>query len=214
MSAPGDGGGPAVLAEDLLVRYERGAEAAVHGVSLRLERGAGLLVLGPPGSGKTSLLRGLLGLAPTVGNALVLGRPPGDRSALARIGWAPADLPVPGGLTVRQVVTLVTRLRRVPAPESAADALMDRMAISAPGAFAERIEIEDARRLTLACALAGDPDLLVLDDPWEFPETRAEIRAALARGASVLAAAHEPGGLVELLGASAELPSVGEEVEA
>ena len=33
-------------------------------------------------------------------------------------------------------------------------------------AVASRLEVEDARRLSLACALAGDPDLLVLDDPW------------------------------------------------
>ena len=47
--------------------------------------------------------------------------------------------------------------------------------------------------------------LLVLDDPWEFPETTAAIRRAMARGAAVLAASKDPGGLPALLGASMHL---------
>jgi ABC-type Mn2+/Zn2+ transport system ATPase subunit len=69
----------------------------------------------------------------------------------------------------------------------------------------ERIEIEDARRTSLACALVGEPDLLVLDDPWEFPETVAAVRRAMDRGAAVLAASSDPGGLPALLGASIRL---------
>ena len=62
------------------------------------------------------------------------------------------------------------------------------------------LEIEDARRLAPACALAGDPPLLVLDDPWEFPETRRQIELARERGAAVLAASGDPGGPPALLG--------------
>jgi ABC-type Mn2+/Zn2+ transport system ATPase subunit len=69
----------------------------------------------------------------------------------------------------------------------------------------EALEIEDVRRTSLACALIGEPDLLVLDDPWEFPETYAAVRRAMARGAAVLAASSDPGGLPGLLGASIHL---------
>jgi hypothetical protein len=46
----------------------------------------------------------------------------------------------------------------------------------------------------------GDPDLLVLDDPWEFPETIAEIARARGRGAAVIATTREPARLAEALG--------------
>ena len=49
------------------------------------------------------------------------------------------------------------------------------------------------------------PDLLVLDDPWEFPETTDAIRRAMARGGAVLAASSDPGGLSGLLGAGIHL---------
>jgi ABC-type branched-subunit amino acid transport system ATPase component len=74
-----------------------------------------------------------------------------------------------------------------------------------PDTRVESLEVEDVRRTSLACALIGEPDLLVLDDPWEFPETTAAIRRAMARGAAVLAASKDPGGLPALLGASMHL---------
>jgi ABC-type multidrug transport system ATPase subunit len=62
------------------------------------------------------------------------------------------------------------------------------------------LEIEEVRRTALACALAADPQLLVLDDPWEFVETEQEIARARGRGAAVIVASHEPGGFPAMLG--------------
>ena len=56
-----------------------------------------------------------------------------------------------------------------------------------------RLDAEGWRRLSLAMAVAGDPELVVLDDPWLFPETFREIAAARARGAAVLAASSRAG---------------------
>jgi hypothetical protein len=53
--------------------------------------------------------------------------------------------------------------------------------------------------------VAGDPELVVLDDPWLFPETLREIAAARARGAAVLAASSRPGGLASALGGRLDL---------
>lgn len=86
-----------------------------------------------------------------------------------------------------------------------ADHALEQAGVERPDSRVEALEVEDARRTSLACALVGEPDLLVLDDPWEFPETTAAIRAAMARGAAVLAATADPGGLPALLGASIHL---------
>jgi ABC-type multidrug transport system ATPase subunit len=177
----------------------------VSGVSLALGPGDGLLVTGAAGSGKTSLLRGLLGLAPRRGLAEVLGRPAGAPDALRRVGYAPARRPFPPGPSTLEVVALVAHLRGLPDPPVAALDAAERAGVAEPERAAAALDVEEARRAALACALAGDPQVLVLDDPWEFPETRAEIAAARARGAAVLATSREPGGLGALLGRSLRL---------
>ena len=80
---------PLVAADGLEVRYHGGPDPAVRDVSLRLGPGEGLLVAGPAGAGKTSLLRGLLGLVPLAGRGA--GCPPGSatgRRARLRLGPA------------------------------------------------------------------------------------------------------------------------------
>lgn len=192
-----------VRARAVSVRYQRGGALAVSGVDIDLRAGEGLLVTGPRGAGKSSVLRAVLGLAGPGGDITVLGAPPGDPPTLRRIGWAPQSWPFAFGLRAREVVEMVAALGGH-GPEEARRA-MEEAGIEAPDARVERIEVEDARRTSLACALVGAPDLLVLDDPWEFAETTAAVRRAMARGAAVLAATSDPGGLPALLGASIRL---------
>lgn len=201
------GASAAIRAVELSVRYERGAEAAVRGATFTLARGAGLVVVGGPGSGKTTLLRGLLGLSACDGDVDVLGSFPGDPRVHRRIGYAPERWPYARGLSAADVAALVLSLRGQGGQAAAVDGLLDRVALADRDREAVTLEAEDSRRLSFACALVGNPDLLVLDDPWEFPEVVTEIRAALRRGASVLATAPEPGGLVDLLGARIDLAS-------
>ncbi len=63
-----------------------------------------------------------------------------------------------------------------------------------------RLDAEGFRRLSLALAIAGDPDLVVLDDPWVLSDTLREIAQARRRGAAVLVAAIRPAGLAPALG--------------
>jgi zinc transport system ATP-binding protein len=188
------------VAEELEVRYDRGAQAAVEGVSFSLGPGEGLVVTGPEGSGKTSLLRGLLGLAPCAGRVEVLGRPPGEALALRRVGYCAARRPFPPGLLAAELVRLTARVRGLADPEAAAAEALSRAGVARPAARADRADVEEARRLTLACALAGDADLLVMDEPWEFAETIAAVRDALGRGTAVLVATSDPGSFPSLLG--------------
>ncbi len=185
------------------VRYQRGGAFGVQGVGFDIPPGTGLLITGDKGSGKSSVLRAVLGLAGPGGDITVLGAPPGDPATLRRIGWAPQSWPFAYGLKAREVVQMVAALGGHDA--AAASEAIERAGVERPDQRVESLEIEDARRTSFACALIGEPDLLVLDDPWEFPETVAEIRAAMARGAGVLAASSDPGGLPALLGASIRL---------
>lgn len=192
-----------IRARAIEVRYQRGGTLAVSGVNIDLRAGAGLLVTGDRGSGKSSVLRAVLGLAGPGGDITVLGAPAGDPPTLRRIGWAPQAWPFAFGLKGRDVVRMVAELGGHGPAE--ADRAIDEMAVEAPDARVESLEMEDVRRICMACAIMGEPDLLVLDDPWEFPETTDAIRRAMARGAAVLAVSSDPGGLSGLLGAGIHL---------
>jgi ABC-type multidrug transport system ATPase subunit len=117
-----------VEAEDLEVRYHGGPEPAVRGVSFRLEPGQGLMVSGRSGAGKTSLLRGLLGLVAHRGVISVLGEPVGAPAVRHRVGYGPQGLSFANELRVTEVVAAATALRALPSPRAVA-----RDAVGAPG---------------------------------------------------------------------------------
>lgn len=193
----------AVEADDLEVRYHGGPEPALKGASFRLEAGGGLLVSGPAGAGKTSLLRGLLGMVAHRGHAAVLGAPVGDASSRGRVGYGPQGEGWASGLRVREAVAGVVALRRGPAGgrRAATDDALDRAGLGYVGSWRTgRLDAEGWRRLSLALAIAGDPPLVVMDDPWVLTDTLREIAAARARGAAVLVAARRPAGLAPALG--------------
>ena len=196
---------PAVHTRGLEVVYERGGQPAVADLDLDVVRGSGLLVSGGEGAGKTTLLRAILGLVVANGEVGVLGGVPGDPELRRRIGYGPQGKTFAEGHSARALVRIVVAIRRgAPAPGLAEEA-MDRAGLSDATRGRTPIDVEDLRRVSLACAIAGDPELLVLDDPWEFPETVAEIAQARARGGTVIAASHDPGGLPELLGRTLHL---------
>lgn len=188
-----------VAVRDLGVVYQRGGEPAVDGVSFELRRGDGLLIAGDPGAGKTSVLRALMGLVVASGDVTVFGHAPGDPALAGRIGYGPQGRTFTEAHSPRAIVRLVGRIRGI-RDAAAGDDALERAGIPPGRRDSRALDMEELRRVALACALAGDPDLLVLDDPWEFPETVAEIARARERGAAVLAASHDPGGLPDLLG--------------
>ena len=90
-----------VAVDDLEVRYHGGPDPAVRDVSLRIGPGEGLLVAGPAGAGKTSLLRGLLGLVPRAGRV----------SLPARVGYGPQGGGFASGLRVDETARTIAALR-------------------------------------------------------------------------------------------------------
>lgn len=172
----------------------------MQGVSFDLAAGEGIVIAGERGSGKSSLLRALLGLTGSTGEIAVLGGRPGEIAVQRKVGYAPEGRAFLERHTPREIVRLVSALRTGGAAAAVAEDALARAGLPDVRRGVRTLEIEEVRRTALACALAADPQLLVLDDPWEFVETEQEIARARARGAAVIVSTHDPGGFPARLG--------------
>jgi ABC-2 type transport system ATP-binding protein len=155
--------GPAVRIEGL--RVVRGGAVVLPGLSCEVASGAVTGLLGPSGSGKSTLIRAIVGVQKTAGGAVdVLGEPAGSGSLRARVGYMTQAPSVYGDLTVRENLGFFARIldrpgevvRRVLA-EVALDEHGDRIVSTLSGG--------ERARVSLATALLGAPELLVLDEP-------------------------------------------------
>ncbi len=197
-------GAPAAQARDLgkiyRVGWRRAPVEALAGVSLSLRRGEVLGILGPNGSGKTTFLKLLLGLVrATSGSAETLGLPAGASEARARIGFLPEEPGLPAGLTPREALDLHGRLLGLPREARRRDA-SDALSRLGAAPLADRpcrtLSRGQARRVALARALLGSPDLLLLDEPTAAldPLFERDLAAILserrAAGAAVLLCSH------------------------
>jgi ABC-2 type transport system ATP-binding protein len=147
-----------------------GSVIGVNDVSVDLADGAHGL-LGPNGAGKTTFLGLITGqLRPTMGRVLVFGERPFDnRRVLRRIGYCPAADLGDRTTTPRAWVTYLVRLSgfRAAAAETRADAALERVGLTQAarrplGTLSKGMR----QRAKLAGAIAHDPDLLVLDEPF------------------------------------------------
>ncbi|MFQ6173164.1 metal ABC transporter ATP-binding protein [Oryzobacter sp. R7] len=184
-----------------------GDRTVVSGVDLTIRAGEVLALLGPNGSGKSTLVRGVLGLADRLGGEVnVLGTPLERFRDHPRIGYVPQrhSLSASVRATVSEVVA-VGRLAHRPwwAPASRTDRAVVRDAIEAVG-LADRAEEEVARlsggqqrRVLIARALAGAPDLLVMDEPTAGVDHASQValaevlRRLAADGTSMVVVTHE-----------------------
>jgi ABC-2 type transport system ATP-binding protein len=168
---------------------------ALRGLSLEIAAGEVLAVLGPNGAGKTTAIAILLGLRRAdAGCARVLGRSAGDREGRSRVGVTPQDASFPPTLRVGEVVELVAAHYPAAAPPSAE---LERFGLRD---LARRqtggLSGGERRRLALALAFVGRPDLLVLDEPTAGLDANARavawaaVRDAAAQGRSVLLTTH------------------------
>jgi ABC-2 type transport system ATP-binding protein len=155
--------GAAAATDALCKRF--GRIDALADVSLTVPCGITFGLLGPNGSGKTTLLRLLAGvLEPTSGDVRILGgRPEGD--LLKEVGYMPQGLGLYDGETVWENIRCFAGVQGVRSKAQMEEALdlvqmRDRM-----HSLVRDLSTGMARRVSLACALAHRPGLLLLDEP-------------------------------------------------
>jgi ABC-2 type transport system ATP-binding protein len=143
-----------------------GAVQALDGVDLDVRRGELLAVLGPNGAGKTTLVEVLEGhRTADSGEVSVLGHDPAERERAfrARIGIVLQETGIDSSLTVREAVELYSAA--YPHPRPAAEALDLVGLADRPDVRVAALSGGQRRRLDLALGIAGDPELVFLDEP-------------------------------------------------
>jgi ABC-2 type transport system ATP-binding protein len=137
---------------------------AVKDLSLEIRRGETAALLGPNGSGKTTALEMMLGLQhPDAGEIGVFGGSPADATASGRLGAMLQEGGLPPGARVAELVDLVRGLYPDPLPLVEVLRLGDLEDVAERRV--ERLSGGQQQRVRLAIALAGSPELLVLDEP-------------------------------------------------
>ncbi|MEU0815444.1 ABC transporter ATP-binding protein [Streptomyces mirabilis] len=172
-----------------------GAVRAVNGVDLEIGRGETVALLGRNGAGKSTTISLLLGLnEPDEGTVALFGGPPEAAVRAGRVGAMLQETrPVPR-VTVRELVSFVAG--RYPAPLPVADALELAGIGDLAGRRVDRLSGGQVQRVRFAVALAGNPDLIVLDEPTAALDVEARrafwdsMRSYARRGHTVLFSTH------------------------
>lgn len=185
--------------ENVCKRY--GSVRALEDVSLRVEKGSVLGLLGQNGAGKTTLINILTGyLAPSSGRVLIDGHDPllEPAEAKRRLGYLPEQPPLYDEMTVREYLRFVASLKGVE-PRAVAAHVDEVMELTGLTSMRSRLLGHLSKgyrqRAGMAQALCADPDVLVLDeptvglDPKQITEIRALIRT-LGTGRTIVFSSH------------------------
>ncbi|TQE15704.1 ABC transporter ATP-binding protein [Streptomyces ipomoeae] len=161
---------PAIHAKDLTVT--RGPRAVLRSLDFEVPHGQITGLLGPSGCGKSTLMRSIVGTqAKVTGTLQVLGHPAGAPTLRSRIGYVTQAPSVYDDLTVRQNLAYFAAILdpgRTAAErrhENVARAIADVDLTSHADALAGNLSGGQRNRVSLAVALLGTPELLVLDEP-------------------------------------------------
>lgn len=143
-----------------------GSRAAVSELNLKLEKGHSLGILGLNGAGKTSTIRALLGMIPFTGKVNILEKKPGSPSVFGKLGFAPEEGVPPEFLTGEEYLSFVASLKVAPKSErkKAVSDLLDWFELDKEKYIREYSK-GMRRRIVLAQAFLGQPELLILDEP-------------------------------------------------
>ncbi|WP_155373230.1 ABC transporter ATP-binding protein [Catellatospora vulcania] len=172
-----------------------GPVRAVDGIDLSIARGQTVALLGPNGAGKSTTINMLLGLLePTDGTVQVFGGSPAEAVRAGKVGAMLQESGFAANATVRELVELARALYRDPLPTAEILATADLAELA--GRRLDKLSGGQTQRVRFAFALAGNPELLVLDEPTAAldVESRQAFWAAMRRyaatGRTVLFATH------------------------
>jgi ABC-2 type transport system ATP-binding protein len=179
-----------------------GSFAAVRELSLSITRGEVFGFLGPNGAGKTTAIRMLMGiLVPSAGTARIEGLDCQRQSAEVkrRVGYLPDAPAFYDFLRGREILQFVAEMHGQPRPVASARAaqLLSELGLSdAAEEYASNYSTGMKKKLGLACALVHDPPVLILDEPTNGLDPRAQrdvqdrLRAASLAGKTVFLSTH------------------------
>jgi ABC-2 type transport system ATP-binding protein len=178
---------------DITRRYQD--VTALDGLTFRIRRGETVALLGPNGAGKTTAAEIILGLQrPDGGEVRLYGGTPAEAIADGRVGAMLQDADIPQGVTPAELIELIRGLYS--SPLSLTDVLQLSDLEGVAGRKVERLSGGQKQRVRLALSLAGDPELLVLDEPTAALDVAARrvfwdrVGATVADGRTVLFATH------------------------
>ncbi len=182
---------------DLTKRF--GKKTAVDHVSMRVGEGEIVGFLGPNGAGKTSTLRIALGILPAdSGSAKLFGAAPGP-AAFGRVGFLPEERGLYRKSTARGAIAHMARLNGMRGKDAfrRADEMMDEYGIGeAKKSKVKSLSKGMAQKVQLIAAIAHDPELLVLDEPFSGLDPVNQkvlediIRGIAARGRTIIFSTH------------------------
>ncbi|HEX6586579.1 MAG TPA: ABC transporter ATP-binding protein [Solirubrobacterales bacterium] len=153
----------AIEISELQVR--RGGNLVLPDLSLTVETGSVTALLGPSGCGKTTLMRTIVGVQITEGGEVrVLGEPAGSPQLRSRVAYVTQAPSVYADLSVRENLGFFARI--LGAPEERIDRAIEMVSLQELEDRVVRDQSGGQRaRVSLATALLGDPDVLILDEP-------------------------------------------------
>lgn len=180
------------------LRVVRGGRLIIDGLDLAVPAGSVVGLMGPSGSGKTTLMRSIVGVQDKVtGTVEVLDAAAGTPALRHRVGYMTQDASVYADLTVVQNLRYFAALAGVPSPVATVAAAV--ATVDLGGHERQRVVTlsgGERSRVSLAAALVGDPELLVLDEPTVGldPVLRRDLwavfRRLAAEGRTLLVSSH------------------------
>lgn len=190
---PAAAAAPVLELRGVTKRY--GEVEALCGIDIAVRRGEVVAVLGPNGAGKTTAISILLGLRrPTAGTVTLFGGAPDDPATKARVGAMLQESGVPETLTVAEIVDLFRGY--YPAPRPRAELLAHAGLEEVAGRRVRTLSGGQRQRLYVALALAGDPEIVFLDEPTTGMDVDSRRRfwdvvgSLAAEGRTILFATH------------------------